>query len=79
MKPLTARQAATLEAIRTLVRANRRPPTIREVCTALDITSVNGLAGHLKALQRHGLIERQGRMSRGIRLVGACPVCGHET
>jgi len=69
--PPTARQAEVLRAIAAHQEENGRPPTIRELMTALGIKSTNGLVCHLRPLARRGLIEYGSNTSRGIRLVGA--------
>ena len=39
MEGLTPRQEQVLEFIRDSVRANGYPPTVREICTGLDLSS----------------------------------------
>lgn len=76
---LTARQTEVLEAIRRLTREQRRPPTYRELMSVLGISSPNGMAGNLRALERKGFLRRGERgTSRGILLAdeARCPACG---
>ena len=42
------------------------PPSIRQIGTALGISSTNGVRLHLQALQKKGYIRRSQRTSRGI-------------
>lgn len=53
------------------------PPSIRQIGTALGISSTNGVRLHLQALQKKGYIRRSQRTSRGIvslnRLAHAAP------
>ena len=42
------------------------PPSIRQIGTALNISSTNGVRLHLQALQKKGYIRRSQRTSRGI-------------
>ncbi len=80
MKGLTERQEQVLGYIAETIRDRGYPPTIREVGTALQIRSTNGVNDHLKALERKGYIERSGAKSRAI-LVIALPesLSGFET
>jgi hypothetical protein len=43
------------------------PPTIRDIGTAFAIRSPNGVMCHLKALEKKGLIVREGKSARTIR------------
>jgi repressor LexA len=69
MSILTPRQQQIFSFICNHVQNQGWPPTIREIACAFGIRSPNGVAGHLSALQRKGLIER-GPGCRSIRLIG---------
>lgn len=69
-KGLSTRQQRMLEFIRRFVRDNRRPPTVREIGDAAEIRSTSVVDYNLKALQQAGLIRREGKVSRGIDLLG---------
>lgn len=73
-RPLTARQFETLEFIATWSSRWGFPPTIREICEALEINSTNAVADKLNVLESLGLIERFQMMARGMRVT---PL-GHE-
>jgi repressor LexA len=45
------------------------PPTVRQIGLAFQISSPNGVMCHLKALEKKGLIVREGFSARGIQLV----------
>jgi repressor LexA len=62
------RQLDVLRFISASVVSRGFPPTIRELCTKLDITSTNTVAGHLLGLVKKGLIEREPNASRGVRI-----------
>lgn len=66
---LTQRQIQVMEAIRTAIKENNRPPSIPELMQELGVASPNGIAKHLHALEAKGCIER-GRGARDIRLLG---------
>lgn len=49
------------------------PPSIRQIGTALGISSTNGVRLHLQALQKKGYIRRSQRTSRGIVSLNRLP------
>lgn len=68
LEGLTYRQLELLRAIADGI-ADGLPPTIRELGDRLGITSTNGIADHLRALERKGYIERRApRVARGLRI-----------
>ena len=70
MRPtLTARQQQLLDYIDHVVRTTGYPPSIRQIGTALGISSTNGVRAHLKALEKKGYIHRSLRVSRGIAML----------
>lgn len=69
-KELSGRQQKILEFIQAFIRENRFPPTIREIGEKVSISSTSVVKYNLDALERKGYIERDGEISRGIRLAG---------
>lgn len=67
-KPLTDRQRTALDFIASHIGKHGFPPTFREIASALNIRSTNGVADHLRALERKGYIQREDMQSRAIRL-----------
>lgn len=67
---LTQRQQRVFDFIVTHLEDFGNPPTIREIASGLGFRSPNGVVGHLKALQRKGVITRSSNKSRAIRLTG---------
>jgi repressor LexA len=65
---LTARQREVYEFIVERFERAGRPPTMRELGSALGITSTNGVRCFLEALETKGFIERDPGLARGIRL-----------
>jgi repressor LexA len=68
---LTDRQREVFEFIQDRIRAWGYPPTIREIGEHLCIKSTNGVADHLKALQRKGYLTHEEMKSRTLRPVSA--------
>lgn len=70
MEGLTPRQQQVLEFIRASVRANGYPPTVREICAALDLSSPSTVHAHLANLERLGLVRRDPTKPRALDVVG---------
>ena len=63
------KKARIYEYIKAGIRDRGLPPTIREIGKRFDISSTNGVRYFLDKLEHEGLITRQHRTARGIRLV----------
>jgi repressor LexA len=61
-------QAEILRAIETYQRSHDRPPTIRDICRAVGITSPAQVQHHITMLQRRGYLTREPHTSRSIHL-----------
>jgi repressor LexA len=59
--------------IKTEISNNGLPPTIREIGSRFNISSTNGVRYFLNKLEDDGLIERQNRTARGIKLIERLP------
>ncbi len=70
---LTDRQREIYDFIRDKIETRGYGPTVREIGQAFRIMSPNGVMCHLNALVKKGLIVREGRSARAIRLVGHRP------
>lgn len=68
-KTLTERQKKILEVLARFQKQNGYPPSIREICDKADISSTSVVNYYLDQLEEMGYIERDGRVSRGIRLL----------
>ena len=68
-KGLTERQIKILEVLERFQNQNGYPPSIREICDKANISSTSVVNYYLNQLEESGYIERDGRVSRGIRLV----------
>ncbi len=67
-KPLSERQQKMLNFIHKYIGENGRPPTIREIGGAVDISSTSVVNYNLTRLKEKGLLERDAEVSRGLRL-----------
>lgn len=65
---LSTRQQGMLKFIHESIEEESRPPTIREIGGALDISSTSVVNYNLNRLKDKGLLERDKTVSRGLRL-----------
>jgi len=68
---LTRRQEQVLDFVRESVRINGYPPTVREICAELGLSSPSTVHAHLANLERLGLIKRDPTKPRALDVVGA--------
>ena len=68
-KGLTDRQRRILEVLDAYYKQAGYPPSIREICKRAGISSTSVANYYLTQLEEMGYIERDGRVSRGIRLI----------
>ena len=67
-KPISARQKQILHYIQHHMDAHGYPPTVREIGTAVNLSSSSTVHAHLKTLQEQGHIERDAVLTRAIKL-----------
>lgn len=67
-RAITRRQRDTLDYIRTYVAEKGYPPTVRDICAGLGLSSSQTVHAHLRKLEEKGLI-RLGRAHRSLQLV----------
>jgi len=70
---LTERQREIYDFIKNKIESRGYGPTVREIGLGFDIKSPNGVMCHLKALEKKGLILREGFSARAIQLVDHRP------
>jgi repressor LexA len=68
-KGLSDRQKKILEVLESFQNQNGYPPSIREICEKADISSTSVVNYYLEQLEEMGYIERDRRISRGVRLL----------
>ncbi|MCK4283198.1 MAG: transcriptional repressor LexA [Candidatus Brocadiae bacterium] len=67
-KGLTARQREIFDFICETMRAENRPPTVREIADHFNFQSPKAATDHLDALERKGYIRRRNRKARNIEI-----------
>src|SRR5438067_12740419 len=73
LSSLTERQREIYEFICHKIESRGYGPTVREIGLAFEIKSPNGVMCHLKALEKKGLIKREGFSARAIQLLNYRP------
>jgi repressor LexA len=70
-KGLGERHQKILEFIQEYQRKYKHPPSIREIGENCDISSTSVVNYYLDQLEKSGHIERDRKISRGLRVIGA--------
>ena len=70
-KGLGERHQKILDFIQEYQRKYKHPPSIREIGENCDISSTSVVNYYLDQLEKHGHIERDRKISRGLRVTGA--------
>jgi len=69
-KGLGERHQKILDFLQDYQRANKYPPSIREIGEKTGISSTSVVNYYLDQLEKKGMIERDRKISRGVRLSG---------
>lgn len=67
-EPLTDRQREILDVIERTVSERGYPPSVREICTAVGLTSPSTVHTHLSSLQKMGYLRRDATKPRAIEV-----------
>ncbi len=68
-KPLSIRQKQILNCIEQHMSQHGYPPTVREIGSAVNLSSSSTVHAHLKSLEEGGHIQRDAVLTRAIKLV----------
>ena len=66
---LTAKQQMVLDFLKTEIRRNGYPPTVREICDAVGLSSTSTVHSHLETLERKGHIRRSPAKNRSTEIL----------
>lgn len=66
---LTKMQKDIYEFIKREIRSSGYPPSVREICKAVGLSSSSTVHSHLRSLQSKGMIEMDQSKSRAIRVI----------
>ena len=69
MHDLSAKQQQILEYMKAEVREKGYPPSVREICEAVNLKSTSSVHSHLETLEKNGYIRRDPTKPRAIEIV----------
>lgn len=73
MAELTSKDYEILEFISSQLEKKGFPPSVREICEAVGLSSTATIHARLKKLEKHGKIVRDAAKNRSIMVVGKEP------
>lgn len=69
MEKLTPKQEKVLTFLKQSIAKNGYPPTVREICKALDLSSPATVQSHLITLEEKGYIKKSSSKNRTVELL----------
>lgn len=66
---LSKKQIEILNYIKEQVRSRNFPPSVRDICSAVDLKSTSSVHSHLNTLERLGYIKRDPTLPRCIEIL----------
>ena len=69
METITAKQAETLTFIKKYIVDHGFPPSVREICKGMNLSSPATVHAHLTQLEKKGLIRKETNKFRTIELL----------
>ncbi len=69
MENITNKQAETLTFIKKFMVEHGFPPSVREICKGMDLSSPATVHAHLKQLEKKGIIRKEASKFRTIELL----------
>ena len=66
---ITAKQKEILEYIKSQILNKGYPPSVRDICAAVNLKSTSSVHAHLETLEKNGYIRRDPSKSRTIEII----------
>jgi len=66
---LSGKQSDILNFIKKQIREKGYPPTVREICAGVGLSSTSTVHGHLERMEKKGIIKRDKTKTRAIEIV----------
>ena len=66
---LTQKQQKILDFLKAQIRLNGYPPTVREICDAVGLSSTSTVHAHLETLEKKGYIRRAKAKNRSTEIL----------
>lgn len=70
MKEAVEKQSEIYEFLKAFTENKGYPPSVREICEAVNLRSTSTVHGHLKKLEGKGLIRRDPTKPRALEILG---------
>jgi len=70
MEGLNEREQKILDFMKSYIRENKYPPTVRDICAALDISSTSTVHKALSNLAEKGYIHKKANKRRAVDIIG---------
>ena len=66
---ITKKQTEILEYIKSQILNKGYPPSVRDICTAVNLKSTSSVHAHLETLEKNGYIRRDPTKPRAIEII----------
>ncbi len=66
---ITKKQSEILEYIKSQILNKGYPPSVRDICEAVDLKSTSSVHSHLETLEKNGYIRRDPTKPRAIEII----------
>ena len=66
---LTEKQKLILDYLKSAIKSNPYPPSVREICNAVGLSSTSTVHAHLETLERKGYIRRHPAKNRSTEIL----------
>ena len=66
---ITQKQSDILEFIKSELLSKGYPPTVRDICNAVNLKSTSSVHAHLETLEKNGYIRRDPTKPRAIEII----------
>lgn len=66
---LSGKQSDILNFIKKQIREKGYPPTVREICAGVGLSSTSTVHGHLERMEKKGILKRDKTKTRAIEIV----------
>ena len=66
---ISTKQQEILEYIKEQILSHGYPPTVRDICQAVNLRSTSSVHAHLETLEKNGYIRRDPTKPRAIEII----------
>ena len=66
---ISAKQTEILEFMKSEILSKGYPPSVREICEAVNLKSTSSVHAHLETLEKNGYIKRDATKPRAIEII----------